>query len=178
MDTVRYLMTRALFAPSLGYNFAMSKLRPGWRWWDRVDEHVVLGALPLRRYVAAIAGEGVRGVVNTCREFGGHDDLYRRHEIRQLRVPTIDFSPPTREHVEQALEFMRGCRSRGESVYVHCKAGRGRSATVVLCWLITEYGITAKEAQDRLMAIRPQIDKGLWRRQVVQEWAGAKPSGS
>ena len=31
---------------------------------------------------------------------------------------------------------MEECKARGESVYVHCKAGKGRSATAVVCYLI------------------------------------------
>ncbi|RYG56938.1 hypothetical protein EON66_01655 [archaeon] len=31
---------------------------------------------------------------------------------------------------------------RGDTVYVHCKAGRGRSTAIVLCYLIKHCGLT------------------------------------
>ena len=44
-----------------------------------------------------------------------------------------------------------------ESVYVHCKAGRTRSATVVAAYLIEEAGMTPTEAADHLTAIRSHV---------------------
>lgn len=46
---------------------------------------------------------------------------------------------------------------RGESVYVHCKAGRGRSTTIVLCYLCMYHGLTPHEAHLFIKKLRPQI---------------------
>lgn len=43
-------------------------------------------------------------------------------------------------------------------VYVHCNAGRGRSAVVVLCYLMSTHGWTAEEAFEFVLAKR-QIAK-------------------
>ena len=36
---------RVTFVPSLAYNVARNRLTK-WHWWDRIDDTVVLGALP------------------------------------------------------------------------------------------------------------------------------------
>ena len=43
------------------------------------------------------------------------------------------------------------------SVYVHCKAGRTRSATLVGCYLMETQGFGVEEAVQRMKEIRPHI---------------------
>jgi atypical dual specificity phosphatase len=47
--------------------------------------------------------------------------------------------------VENGLEFIRR-QPPGGSIYVHCKAGRGRAGTMVMAYLITEKGMTPAQA--------------------------------
>lgn len=57
--------------------------------------------------------------------------------VEQLKIPTIDFTgTPTQENIHKAVKFIIGHRNLNNSVYVHCKAGRTRSAVVVACYLI------------------------------------------
>ncbi len=42
-------------------------------------------------------------------------------------------------------------------MYVHCKAGRTRSATLVGCYLMAEKGLTPEEAVNFMAARRPHI---------------------
>ena len=100
--------------------------------WIEIDQQ---NAFPFASTVPELAAEGVRAVVNTCEEYAGPTEAYEQAQIEQLRIPTVDFTPPTLEMVEQAVEFIKQQIAQGHTVYVHCKAGRGRSATVVACWL-------------------------------------------
>ena len=43
------------------------------------------------------------------------------------------------------------------SVYVHCKAGRTRSATLVGCYLMNRYGWTPERAVEFMREKRPHI---------------------
>jgi atypical dual specificity phosphatase len=170
---VRHLAIRLLFIPTLLYNLLLARLVPSRRWWDTVEDHVLLGALPLPWLVDKMAAAGVRAVVNTCIEYGGPTRGYARHGISQLRIPTLDFTPPGLEEIEQAVEFVETHRSRGETVYIHCKAGRGRSATIALCWLVAHRGMTPETAQAHLESIRPHVNHRLWQRDVVQQFVRA-----
>lgn len=169
--SVRRLVIRLLFIPSLIYNLVLERLLPSRRWWDQVEDHVLLGALPLPWIVDDMAAAGVRAVVNTCAEYGGPTAGYARLSIEQLRTPTLDFTPPTLESIERAVEFIETHRRRGVTVYIHCKAGRGRSATVALCWLVAYRGMTPERAQAHLESVRPHINRTLWQRDVVRQFA-------
>lgn len=165
-----WLRQQLVFLPTLAWNVLLGRILKLRHWWDRVDEHVVLGALPFARDVPRLAEIGVRGVVNTCAEYAGPQEAYRRAGIEQLRLPIRDFTHPTLEHVDQGLDLMRRCADQGESVYVHCKAGRARSATIVMCWLIEQYGMTPEEAQQKLLEARPHVNRHLAERQAVREF--------
>lgn len=167
---LRKLAAEALFAPTLGWNVLLGRMLRVRRWWDRIDDHVVIGALPFPSDVRRLYREGVRGIVNTCREYGGPQGTYARLGIRQLRIGTVDFTPPSLEAVEQAVAFIDDHASRGESVYVHCKAGRARSATVVLCWLMHRHGMSPEEGQRLLLDRRPHVHRRLPARSVVQDF--------
>ena len=168
---MRRLVFRLLFYPTLAWNLLLHRLKARRRWWDRVAEHVLVGALPFAADVQRLQAEGVRAVVNTCEESAGPEAAYAQAGIVQLRIPTVDFTPPSLADILRALAFMREHIARGETVLVHCKAGRGRSATVALCWLIEERGLTPEAAQAVLQEKRPHVSRMLWKREVVQEFA-------
>ncbi len=159
-----------MFIPTFAWTILLGRILRVRNWWDRVDEHVVLGALPLPSDVPALKSEGVTGVVNTCAEYGGPVRSYQEAAIEQLHLPTIDFTPPKLDDIEQAIEFIKHHSETGGSVYVHCKAGRGRGATIVLCWLIEAIGATPDEAQAVVLSRRPQVARWLARRDVVQAY--------
>ena len=139
-------------------------------WWDRVDENVILGALPFAVDVSKLHELGVTGVVNTCEEYAGPVSEYEALGIEQFRMPTIDFTHPKIKDVEAAVDFMERVSQDGGSIYVHCKAGRARSATVVMCWLIKKLQKPAAEIQAILNQVRPHINQRLPERPVIQEF--------
>ena len=165
-----WLKARTIFYPTLWWNMLLGRVLGVRRWWDRVDEHIILGALPFARDVPRLASEGVRGVVNTCEEYPGPVLQYQQFEIEQLRIPTVDFTHPSLEDVERAVAFMDSHIAKQETVYVHCKAGRARSATVVMCWMIKNRQLSADRVQQRLNQYRPHINQKLAQRPVVQEF--------
>jgi atypical dual specificity phosphatase len=171
---MRWLIARLLFYPTLAWNLLLSRVLRVRRWWDRVDEHVLVGALPLASDVPSLQAAGVGAVVNCCEEYKGPVQAYERAGIVQLRLPTIDFVAPTLEDAERGAAFIQERVEQGESVYVHCKAGRGRSATIALCWLIAAKGMTPDQAQAKLLEKRPHVCRSLARRRVVQQFAARR----
>lgn len=170
-DVARGLMgiiARLLFVPTMLWNIVTVRWLGWGHWWDAADQHVWVGAIPLRRDVARLRDAGVRGVVNLCAECQGPVKEYREAGIEQLRIPLVDYTSPPLADVTRCLEFIDSHVSRGETVYVHCKAGRGRSATVVLCWLVSR-GCSPDDAESLLRSKRPQILRHLSRRRVAQE---------
>jgi atypical dual specificity phosphatase len=163
-----------LHYPTLYYNQALCAVLPWRHWWDWIAPDVLLGALPFASSVQALSDLEIRGVVNTCAEYAGPLDAYARAGIEQLHIPTVDFTPPTLEDCQRAVAFIEAQHAEGRKVYLHCKAGRARSATVALCWLIATRGLTPEQAQAHLLRYRPHVKRGLERRAVVRAFYQAQ----
>jgi atypical dual specificity phosphatase len=183
---LRWAIARATFPAWLATKLLFRHHR-GPFWYNRIDETVILGALPLRSVLPAFPGLGIRGVVNLCEEFRGNADLYNQLGIRQLWIPTIDNTCPSLASIERAVTFIEEHRRRGESVYgaclglhqsvrhraycvrpVHCRAGKGRSATVVLCYLMRAHPELTKEQAFALISrARPGVFPSVMLRQTI-----------
>lgn len=161
---------RCLAYPTLWWNMLLGRVMKLRNWWDPVDDQIVLGAYPFEADVPGLADMGVTSVLNTCAEYPGPAEQYKRFDIEQCRVPTVDFVHPTLASIEKGVEFIDRAIAKGGKVYVHCKAGRGRSATVVVCWLMKHKGMTADEAQAYLLKKRPQVNPRIKNRAGVKQY--------
>jgi atypical dual specificity phosphatase len=170
MKSLDWLSARVIFYPTLAWNALLGRVLHVRNWWDPIDEHVVLGAFPFARDVPALADLGIRGVVNTCEEYDGPVQQYRQNGIEQFHMPTIDFTHPAYDDVYAALEFIQSHVDRNQKVYIHCKAGRGRSATVAICWVMKSQHLSAQAAQQYLLSKRGHINSRLTERPVVQKF--------
>ena len=56
--------------------------------------------------------------------------------MEQYWHSTIDFQPPSLASISAGLKVIDVCKQHRNGVYVHCKAGKGRSAIVVACYLM------------------------------------------
>ncbi len=169
-ESLQRLTARTIFYPTLAWNILHGRVLRRRNWWDSIDSQIILGALPFARDVPAMAELGVRGVVNTCEEYVGPTKAYARFGIEQHHMPTIDFTHPKFQDVCQAVEFIEQHAAKSQSIYIHCKAGRARSATVAMCWLIKSQQISAAQAQTWLLDKRPHVNAKLAFRPVVMEF--------
>ncbi|KAK9767505.1 hypothetical protein K7432_002649 [Basidiobolus ranarum] len=169
------LVARTQFYVSLWYNKLLAQtLSPlsGWTWWNRVDQYVLIGALPDETLVKELKETvNLKYVVNMCKEFDELSPLYKKLNITQLRLETEDFTLPTLENIRVGIEYIEKCVKQADgTIYVHCKAGRGRSATLLVCYLLSHYDLTPEEAQLQLIKSRAQVDKFIFRNEVVQKY--------
>lgn len=176
----RHLQTiyaRTVFFPTLGWNYLLARILGLRNWSDSIDPHVIVGAYPFAGDVAAMKREGVAAVVNTCQEYGGPIAQYAIAGIEQLHIPTTDFTHPSVDDVDRAVDFVQSHVARDEIVYIHCKAGRARSATVALAWLVKYRDMTPEKAQVHLLGCRPHINPSIKDRPVIAQlqrrWANA-----
>ncbi|XVE65137.1 hypothetical protein DITRI_Ditri07aG0157100 [Diplodiscus trichospermus] len=164
---------RALFYPTLLYNVVRNKIEPEFRWWDRVDEFVLLGAVPFPSDVPRLKGIGVRGVITLNEQYETlvPESLYQIHGINHLVIPTRDYCfAPSLASIYRAIDFIHRNASRGQTTYVHCKAGRGRSTTIVLCYLVHYKQMTPVAAYDYVRSIRPRVLLASSQWQAVQDF--------
>ncbi|KAK4794524.1 hypothetical protein SAY86_012518 [Trapa natans] len=163
VDVKRVLVgagARVLFYPTLFYNVVRNRIQPEFRWWDRVAEFILLGAVPFPGDVPCLKELGVHGVItlNEPYETLVPTALYHAYGIEHLVIPTRDYCfAPSLFNICQAVEFLHKNASRGQTTYVHCKAGRGRSTTIVICYLVKHKQMTPEDAYDYVKSIRARV---------------------
>jgi predicted protein tyrosine phosphatase len=101
-----------------------------------------------------LAARGVTAVVNLRIEFD--DAAAGIAPAHYLRLPTVDDSAPSREHLRQGVAFIAAEVAQGGQVYVHCGSGVGRAATMAAAYLVST-GLTADQAWDCIRQVRPFI---------------------
>ena len=170
LNNFRWIYARILFYPTLVFSMFLSRVIGIRNWWDQVDEYVILGALPTQSDIPKLKNMGIKAVLNVCEEHAGHKEAYFAAGIEQLRLPTIDYTTPSLKTVQRGVEFIDSYVAQGHKVYVHCKAGRGRSATIVLCWLIKSKHFSPPSAMEFLLRKRPHVNNQICRRKVVKEF--------
>ncbi|KAJ4727248.1 Dual specificity phosphatase [Melia azedarach] len=164
---------RALFYPTLLYNVVRNKIQSEFRWWDKIDEFILLGAVPFPADVPRLRDLGVSGVVtlNESYETLVPSSLYHAHNIDHLVIPTRDYLfAPSFADICKAVDFIHENAFLGKTTYVHCKAGRGRSTTVVLCYLMEHRQMSPETAYEYVRSIRPRVLLASSQWQAVQDY--------
>ncbi|XP_076161985.1 phosphatidylglycerophosphatase and protein-tyrosine phosphatase 1-like isoform X3 [Ptiloglossa arizonensis] len=154
------MFARLTFYPSLLYNVLMEKVSSR-NWYNRIDEVVVLGALPFRSMTKQlIVEENIKAVISMNEDY-------------ELQLFSNTEKAPSQEKLQCGVNFInKFCNTPttlnnsdipdkndlyGGSVYVHCKAGRTRSATLVGCYLMMKNQWVPEEAVAYMKKKRPHI---------------------
>lgn len=153
--------------------------------YDEIRSGLLLGRQPRNFHdLERLRKEGITGLVTLNQRWELFIDLgefratLEKHGIEHLHIETADFQGPQPESTVKAVEFLanhiRKHRAPGK-VYVHCNAGRGRSALVLAAYLLAaDYAARspgdewdpAAEVQrvfGEMRAKRPQVSLGLTR---------------
>uniref|UniRef100_A0A914E984 Uncharacterized protein n=1 Tax=Acrobeloides nanus TaxID=290746 RepID=A0A914E984_9BILA len=156
-----------------------------WVWYTRIDDTIIVGAMPFKSMIEDLKGENVGGIVCCVEEFEWRygSSLYdvmtpkdwAAENIRFHHIPIEDFTGylPTmdlsgqieRPKVHKAINFIDEVAGEGKSVYIHCKAGRTRSVTIAASYLMHKYDYFPNVAWELVKKLRPQarIYSPQWR---------------
>jgi len=161
-DGISKWVARIYYYPTLPF-FALNNeiRRPAFK--EPIDEGVWFGGMPITwmGHLSKMQELGIKAVVNLCDEASGPTKEYAKLNIEQLRLPTIDHTEPTLEDMKKAVAFIEQKRNSRCGVYVHCRGGHGRSAAIVMAWLIWKHQMSPEQAQAYINAKR-QVRKKLY----------------
>ena len=88
-----------------------------------------------------------------------------------------DFQPPTIEQTDRVLSFIRLQMDGGVPVAVSCKAGVGRTGSILACYLIST-GQTAEQAINRVRELRPGSVESPAQLEFVHKYARERAAPS
>ncbi|CAG9818670.1 unnamed protein product [Phaedon cochleariae] len=164
------MFARVTFYPTLIYNVVMERISHR-KWYNRIDDTVILGALPFPSITKELVEkEHVKAVVSMNEDyelfFSNDSKSWKQVGVEFLQLATTDiFATPCQEKLVEGVAFINKFVRKREiidgisnhSVYIHCKAGRTRSATLVGCYLMHRYNWTPEEAVSHMEEKRPHI---------------------
>jgi hypothetical protein len=118
---------------------------------------------PLWRYEPILVREApAHGTVVEC----------HRHPIRD-----VDVTSP--ERMGAILDAIDAAIAAGRTVYVHCLGGRGRTGTVVGCWLVRHGMASGATAVDEIRRLRAGVPDAAFpspettdQRAMIRNWRG------
>jgi protein-tyrosine phosphatase len=84
-------------------------------------------------------------------------ELLLEPPARRLARPIVDMGTPTVAHMGRILDDVDAARASGLTVYVHCWGGRGRTGTVVGCWLM-RHGLDDGDPIGRIARLRRDVE--------------------
>ena len=103
--------------------------------------------------------------------------LLEQFGIEEYNEPVTDFSAPSQEQLVGILSFLGRCVAEQKRVAVACRAGRGRTGTVLACAFVMN-GLTSDEAIVEIRRLRPtSVEPGEQEEAIVTFASTLKLSG-
>lgn len=84
--------------------------------------------------------------------------LWAERGAQQLHIETPDFLPVNVAKLHIAADYIDAQIRQGNTIYVHCKAGRGRSAMAVIAYLCKYRNMSMDEAIPYVKSFRAQVN--------------------
>jgi atypical dual specificity phosphatase len=122
-----------------------------------VDDAVAGCTGPLfPEHLGFLLREGIAGLVRLAAR---DEAAFTTEEIQEAGFqdcpePVKDWSAPAQDQIDRSVRFVRSLVRQGKKAAVTCSAGRGRTGTLLACYLVST-GMSAPEAINFVRAKRP-----------------------
>lgn len=109
---------------------------------------------PIDYDMSLLRGVGVTHLL-TLTETDLDQEALARNGLKNLHISIFDREAPSIPQAYMVVYRMQAILNQGGVLAVHCRAGIGRTGTMLAAWLIREGGLTAAGAIERLRKINP-----------------------
>jgi protein-tyrosine phosphatase len=97
-------------------------------------------------------------------------------QVTYNRFPIPDWCTPSQEKMVEILDMLDIALSESKMIYLHCYGGKGRTGTVVGCYLV-RHGTPGTQALNMIQTLRKDIPGNIEKspeteaqRKMVMEW--------
>ena len=95
--------------------------------------------------LSAIKRAGAGTLITLTEEWQPDAALMAQHGLGSFWLPIADFTPPTIDQASLACTVAEAAMDAGQAVVFHCRAGQGRTGTLLACQLVWQ-GAPADQA--------------------------------
>ena len=139
---------------------------------DGVAEEIWLGGAPTyRRDYQFLLAHDINAVVDMRAERVPDLDFYRDHDIAYLNLPVLDILTPEGEQLDAGVSWMQAQAAQGRRILVHCAKGRGRSAAMLVAYLMRAHGFSYDAAAELLQQKRRLTKLEARHRLRLETWS-------
>ncbi|HMP30225.1 MAG TPA: dual specificity protein phosphatase [Saprospiraceae bacterium] len=136
---------------------------------DKVDDHIYIGNFIGAGEIEILKTYGITHIINTAQELpnfhptsfeyinlGLLDDPEKKEDLTKILEPTY-------RYILNAITANKNAK-----ILVHCHAGKSRSATIVIYYLMRRNLINYSQALQHLKTIRWLVEPNTWYSRVLQ----------
>lgn len=156
----------------------------GYEHWNHITDKLILGALPIATETNGMGNHRDK-IMEACiakgSELGGVFSIVNEFEIKGENLGLIPVSPEDWKEknvhhalvpmddfggkidisvVKKQVDEMHKIIESGKSVYVHCKAGKGRSFSFIVAYLLMHSDMDVTQIFGHIREKRPQVSPG------------------
>jgi atypical dual specificity phosphatase len=100
-----------------------------------------------------LQAQGIRAILTLCSQ-PCDPELLAKYGMMYKHLPCADFEAPEFDLIDRAVYFIEKRLAHSQPVLVHCRAGYGRTGTILACYLVKR-GMPPSQALAEVRRARP-----------------------